>query len=185
MKSRLEAISPTDLKAVLESEYGIIFFPKRQLVIPVVTAENLRAKVQSRRENTTLQLLHVLYKFLCMPAIGDSFGANHYQRITCYKDIRNRFGKSANDFLNQYASENQFRLNKLSIVFMGFKDISERLLDPEVQNHFQTVASELYDMLTGAGERKKYGDIESIQEKFLIVHTFEDKIVEALGKLSK
>jgi len=182
---RYESLSPDELKSILESEYRIHFFSKRTFSIPIVTAEKLKEKVGPRRENTTLYWVQVLHEFLLMPAIGDGFGANHSQRIACYKDIKNRFGKSARDFLNQYASNNQFRLNKLSNVLYAFNSISDRLLNPELQNYFQTSTFEVYGMLTGAGGKKEYVDIDSIQEKLQIIHTFEDKTVEALGKLSR
>ena len=88
MKSRPEEFSPFELRSILENQYGIIFFPKRQLIIPTVTAENLKGKVAARRENTTFQWVQALQDYLHMPAIGDNFGAKHSQRIQCYRNIQ-------------------------------------------------------------------------------------------------
>lgn len=177
MRSIEQRPIPADFRAFLSQEYGIIFFPKRKLDIPVVEEANLVGKVAKRREHTTMTYVGYLNEFIKAEAIGDSFGSRDEKRHNLTDMLEKKFGKQGKDFSTLYHKANQFRFNELYSLCITLNNIAERLVKPTDRQVCERKAQKLETLIDN------YQDIESIQKKLTIVHKFEDACIEVLRML--
>ncbi|MFA6005443.1 MAG: hypothetical protein WC775_03065 [Patescibacteria group bacterium] len=169
----------TPLRDILTSEYGVIFFPRRLLVLPQLEAEKYLTRFKPEDADLVLSSVDDLQRFLRAQAVGDNFGKNHSARRVWRAEMYRKFGDA---FLDIYYRTNQLRRGRLGLVNAGINDLAGCVR----ADTYQELANALHqrgritkELLTGT----RYNDTDSLEEKLEIVHIFEDRALEALQLL--
>lgn len=174
------------MREILSSQYGVVFFPKRQLQIPAL-ADDKVAQILGKKVGGKLIRMS---GYLKGEAVGDQWGSNHEERRRWRAGLYKQFGQP---FLECYYNSNQFRMNKLAVVKIDMGELvrdAEKNGQTEIAVHLKKIHSRLTRMLNGedpeTGKRisRKYNELEDLDDKIKVVHCFEDNIIEAFGLLS-
>ena len=182
----------------LHSELGLVVFKKRSLAIPTPSPIGLKMVEDNDGRGRSERSLGILKSFLEGVAVGDKFGNNHANgrepaRGAIYVRLKVEDEKLAEAFWSFYSTNNQFKLNKLSMVVIRTQTLSE--LAEENGNHklalrlaviTNQLGAEIHgtDIETQKKIKPSYDETDSIEDKLKIVQFFEDKIIEAINLLS-
>lgn len=173
-----EYLTPTAMKDLLISK-GVIFFPRRNLIIPTFSDVQLYSHFNSGHITDIRENVFEIRKFLSGQAVGDSFGKDHLSRRVWRQKMYTQFGEV---FQKVYSDNNQFRGNFLGLVRLDILDFAQYASDPDQSQCFENIGHYLTQALNNGllSNGRIYNEIESLDEKLRIVHAFEDKAIEAL-----
>lgn len=179
----IEVLTPDKMREILTSEHGVIFFPKRKLTIPTIEDEHIRRLFGSKDFEYIRDNIVEINDFLKGHAVGDKFGSDHNSRRLWRTKMFKEFG---NVFLEVYYNHNQFRVNNLGIVRLNIFDFANYAHDSDLSKQFSSIGMYLTQAVQGSlTQGKMYKQVENIQEKLKVVHTFEDKSLEALSLIAR
>lgn len=170
-----EEISHAQMRDILQAEHGVIFFPKRDLLIPTIDLQRLTQIVAEGKYEKSLYRTNLIYQFLDGEAAGDSWGSDHESRRAWRRKLTEQYGEA---FIEVYHAHNQFRVNKISLTRISIDDLGTFVADPQISQGLGSISEELLISM------RSYDRIESLDDKLAIVHLHEDKSIEALGMLS-
>jgi len=175
-------LNQAGMKDFLRSEYGLVFFQKRQLKIPRLDYKLLTQKFGESNLSKIKQVESSFNEFLNGEPIGDSFGSDHLSRAKWRGQLASQLG---NVFLEVYANQNQFAGRNLANVIRKPLILSELTkVDSVLTKRLKEIGQELTAAMQGENiSGKKYNDMESLEEKLEIVHLFEDRIINMLNLL--
>ncbi len=176
-----ENIPQYQLREILKEQYGVIFFPKRTLKIPIIDETKLKKLVGEKRLGPTKERLRTLLLFLHSEAVGDSFGSDHKSRVNWVNEMFDIYGEP---FLELHQKNNQFRLNILSYPILTIVNLSYLVKNQDIKQMLLDIERELGDAINGSLTGRSYNDTDSLEDKLKVVHFFEDKTIEVLGLMN-
>lgn len=172
-----EIISRSDMRTILQTEYGIIYFPKRPFRIPAIDQIKLRSLVGDKSLDDAKGYITYLVHYVRGYAATDSFGSNHDKRRAWIHSMNRQYGKP---FLQAYDMHNQFRGSQLGLTNLAVRQLATFVHDSQLRPRLSAIGQELVDAVIGTKTGKRYNDIDSVQEKLAIVHLYEDRSLEVI-----
>lgn len=169
-----ETISSQQFREILVIEHGLIFFPKRSLVIPDIETSQLEKFVASNNQDHAMYEIAILTRYLKGEAVGDGWGNDHDGRRVWRINLYRQFGEP---FLELYYYTNQFRMNNIALARLSIMDLGRLVRDASQKEQFIHLGEEASWAMDG------YNTIENLNDKLKVVHVIEDKAIEAINLL--
>ncbi|MBI2010548.1 MAG: hypothetical protein HYS86_05255 [Candidatus Chisholmbacteria bacterium] len=169
-----EQLSLDQLRSVLETEHNVVFFPKRQLIVPEIDESCLAELVQSGKLEVARENVVEIQRYLGGEAVGDNWGSNHDERRKWRGGLATRYGDS---FLDLCYWNNQFRLGLIGLTRLSIYGLGWCMRDQGLVEEFEGIGDTVSDAIKG------YKRIESLDEELFVVHFVEDRSIEALALL--
>lgn len=169
-----EQLSTDQLRRVLETEHGIVFFPKRPLIVPEVDSDRLAELALPGKIDLALENIDDVQRYLEGEAVGDGWGSNHGARRKWRAQLILRYGEP---FLDLYYRNNQFRGNRLGLTRLSIRDLGSCMRDQQLTEAFGELGNQVSLAIRG------YNGIEALEDKLVVVHFIEDRSIEALELL--
>lgn len=185
-----ETLTQTQMVDILKTEYEIIFPPKREFVAPTVPNDHLRILVGESGFDSAITYLDAFQDYLGYQAVGDQWGSKHEARRNWRGQMALKYGDI---FLDVYYNKNQLRLNNMTFVRLSADGLSRLLRNAgknALADKIKGVADKIYGKTTGEDRKTKekvgpsYNELESLDDKLAIVHSYEDGILEILRMFS-
>lgn len=178
-----EKLTPQRMREILTTEHGVIFFPKRKLLIPEITDFQIYMHFEWNQQEYIRGNIDEINTFLNGHAVGDRFGNDHNSRRQWRLKMYQQYGDI---FKQTYYENNQFRVNNLGMMRLNIKDFGKYAAQNELKKHLFLIAQSLEDALKGSlTGNKKYNDESDLNNKLTIVHYFEDKTIAALNLIAQ
>jgi len=179
----------SELKAILQNEYGVHIHPKRSLAVPALDDQWVVKQFLPQLGYYAVRRIGQLKNFLGMDAMADDFGSNHDERRKWRVELAGRFGM---DFYNLYRLNNQFSGNVLSMVrlsALSLRDYASESKNLLLHPKLQEIARQMDVALNGdpaeGGRRKDevpyYNTLESPVDKLRVIHRLEDLTIEEIS----